>query len=66
VSPHAFRRAFACISTKAGAPSRVVQKIGRWDDIRMVERYTKALQAGKLYRQYSPADFVENGRQDKR
>ncbi len=60
VSPHAFRRAFACISTEAGAPSRVVQKIGRWSDIRMVERYTKALQTRRLYKQYSPADFVEN------
>ncbi|MBU0490860.1 MAG: tyrosine-type recombinase/integrase [Chloroflexi bacterium] len=59
VSPHAFRRAFACISTEAGAPSRVVQKIGRWSDIRMVERYTMALQARRLYKQYSPADFVE-------
>lgn len=49
VSPHAFRRAFACISTEAGAPSRVVQAIGGWNDIRMVERYTKALRVRKLY-----------------
>lgn len=58
VSPHAFRRAFACISTEAGAPSRVVMGAGGWSNIRMVERYTQGLQAERLYRQYSPADYL--------
>jgi site-specific recombinase XerD len=63
VSPHAFRRGFACIATEAGAPSRVVQLAGRWSDIRMVERYTAALRRGGLHRQWSPADRV-NGEHD--
>ena len=59
VTTHAFRRAFACIATEAGAPSRAVQMAGRWGDIRMVERYTLALQRGGLYDGgWSPADHV--------
>jgi len=58
VCPHAFRRAFACISTEAGAPSRVVMGAGGWSNIRMVERYTQGLRAERLYRQYSPADYL--------
>lgn len=61
VSPHAFRRAFACIGLEAGASSREVQMAGRWGDIRMVERYTPALRVRELYRRWSPADFIENG-----
>lgn len=59
VSPHAFRRAFACIATEAGVPSRVLQKAGRWSDIRMVERYTMGLNVSALYRLYSPVEFLE-------
>ena len=62
VSPHTFRRAFACISTEAGTPSRVLQDLGRWADIRMVERYTQALQAAKLAGHYSAVDFLESQR----
>jgi site-specific recombinase XerD len=59
VSPHAFRRCFACIVTEAGASSRSLQLFGRWEDIRMVERYTRALKAAKLYPQYSPMSYIE-------
>jgi integrase/recombinase XerD len=59
VSPHAFRRCFACIVTEAGASSRSLQLFGRWEDIRMVQRYTKALKAAKLYPQYSPMSYIE-------
>lgn len=58
VSPHAFRRAFACISTEAGAPSRVVMGAGGWSNISMVERYTRGLEAERQYRKYSPVDYV--------
>jgi len=58
VSTHAFRRAFACIATEAGAPTRDVQIWGRWSDIRQVETYTAALQAAKLYQKFSPSGFI--------
>ncbi len=58
VSPHAFRRAFACIATAAGAPSRDLQEWGRWADIGQVERYTQAFRAGQHYAQYSPMDWL--------
>lgn len=48
VSPHAMRRTFATLSSKAGAPTRVIQVAGRWKDISMVERYTKALKPADL------------------
>jgi len=59
VSPHAFRRSFACIAIDAGASSRALQMWGRWGDIRMIERYTQKLEAAKLYHQYSPVAFIE-------
>jgi site-specific recombinase XerD len=60
VSPHSFRRAFACIATEAGAPSRDLQEWGRWSDIAQVERYTAALRAGEHYAPYSPMDWIAN------
>lgn len=53
VSPHAFRRTFAVMLTLLGVPSRAVQVLGRWSDIRMVERYTAGLVAGQIFSQYS-------------
>lgn len=58
VSPHTFRRTFACIATAAGAPSRDVQEWGRWTDISQVERYTQAFKAGRFYTKYSPMDWI--------
>jgi len=60
VSPHAFRRGFACIADEAGAPTRQIQMAGRWSNIQMVEHYTLALRRGKLHQRWSPADFVAN------
>jgi len=45
ISPHDMRRGFATISTRNGAPSRVVQEAGRWSSIEMVERYTRTIEA---------------------
>lgn len=52
VSPHVMRRTFATLATENGAPSRLLQVAGRWKDIRMVETYTRTLQAEKI-RPYS-------------
>lgn len=43
-SPHDLRRTFAALSTELGAPSRVVQIGGRWNNLELVARYTQALQ----------------------
>lgn len=48
LSPHDARRTFATVSTIMGAPSRVVQVAGRWSDIAMVERYTRAIEADAI------------------
>lgn len=43
LSPHDLRRTFAIMTTRNGAPSRIVQIAGRWSSIEMVERYTRGL-----------------------
>lgn len=44
-SPHDLRRTFATLAHQFGAPTRLVQIAGRWEDINMVTRYTRALTA---------------------
>lgn len=56
VCPHAFRRAFATLATEAGAPSRLVQGMGRWSDIKMVEVYSRALRIKQQAQGYFPID----------
>ena len=49
---HAFRRGFAVHQIKSGLSTRVVQALGGWENISMVEKYSKSLQfddALKLY-----------------
>ena len=40
---HSFRRGFAVHQVKSGLSTRVVQALGGWEQISMVERYTKSL-----------------------
>lgn len=65
VSPHAFRRGGAAAVTLAGMPSRMVQLLGGWSNIRMVELYTRALLANnetvKIFRRFSPVTAARNG-----
>jgi hypothetical protein len=42
-----------------GAPTRLVQEFGRWEDEKMVKQYTASLNAGKLYARYSPTEFLK-------
>jgi integrase/recombinase XerC/integrase/recombinase XerD len=42
-NPHSFRRGFAVHLVKSGLSTRVVQSLGGWESIAMVERYTKSL-----------------------
>jgi len=43
ISPHDFRRSFATLALRSGAPTRVVQVAGRWRDLGMVEVYSQAI-----------------------
>jgi site-specific recombinase XerD len=42
-NPHSFRRGFAVHQVKQGLSTRVVQVLGGWENIAMVEKYTKSL-----------------------
>ncbi len=57
LSPHDLRRTFAVLSTKAGAPSRLVQVAGRWSDLKMVEHYTQSITA-EDFQEYFPTSAL--------
>jgi len=57
VSPHSLRRTFAMLLDDSGHSTRQIQALGRWSDIRMVERYTAAMRVGKNY--HAPMDSLE-------
>ena len=57
LSPHDLRRTFAMISTRLGAPARVLQVAGRWRSLEMVERYTASIEAVD-FRPYFPLGAV--------
>ncbi|MFC2003552.1 tyrosine-type recombinase/integrase [Chloroflexota bacterium] len=51
---HSFRRGFCVHQIKSGLFTRVVQALGGWENIIMVEQYSKSLcfdEALNLYRQ---------------
>jgi len=51
---HSFRRGFCIHQVKSGLSTRVVQTLGGWETITMVERYSKSLsfeEALGLYQQ---------------
>lgn len=55
LSPHDLRRTFAVLSTVNGAPTRLLQKAGRWESLEMVARYTANVPAHAV-RQYLPTN----------
>ena len=58
-NPHSFRRGFAVHQVKSGLSTRVVQALGGWETIAMVERYSKSLtfdDALQLYKQVNGGD----------
>jgi len=42
-NPHTFRRSFASILAKRGIDSLHIMRLGRWESISMVERYTRSV-----------------------
>lgn len=52
-NPHSFRRGFRVHQVKSGLSTRVVQALGGWEQLSMVEHYSKSLtfdDALQLYR----------------
>src|SRR3989304_5816070 len=60
LSPHDLRRTFATLAITLGAPTRMVQLWGRWENIQEVQRYTEALTAHGFER-YSPIRAILRG-----
>jgi site-specific recombinase XerD len=56
---HAFRRGFAVYQIKSGLSTRVVQALGGWETIAMVERYSKALTFDDALRLYNQVNHGE-------
>jgi integrase/recombinase XerC len=42
-NPHTFRRTFASILAKSGIDSLHIMRLGRWESMTMVERYTRSV-----------------------
>jgi integrase len=42
-NPHTFRRTFASLLAKKGIDSLHIMRLGRWESIQMVDRYTKSV-----------------------
>jgi len=56
-NPHSYRRAFASILLKSGVDSLDIKRLGRWENLQMVDRYTKSVQFDDSLRHYrSPLD----------
>jgi integrase/recombinase XerC len=54
---HTFRRTFASILAKRGVDSLHIKRLGRWESLAMVDRYTKSVQFEDSLKLYS--DIVE-------
>ena len=58
-NPHAFRRGFCVHQVKSGLSTRVVQALGGWEQLSMVEHYSKSLtfdDALQLYKQVNGSE----------
>jgi len=53
-NPHIFRRTFASILAKRGVDSLHIKRMGRWESIAMVERYTRSVRFEDSLKLYSP------------
>lgn len=51
---HTFRRTFASILAKRGVDSLHIMRLGRWESIGMVERYTRSVKFEDPLRLYDP------------
>lgn len=51
---HTFRRSFASILAKRGVDSLHIMRLGRWESISMVERYTRSVSFDDSLKLYTP------------
>jgi site-specific recombinase XerD len=51
-NPHTFRRTFASLLAKRGVDSLHIMRLGRWESISMVERYTRSVKFEDSFRLY--------------
>jgi integrase len=42
-NPHVFRRTFACLLRKSGLDMMTIKDLGRWENLEMVQRYTRSV-----------------------
>ncbi len=56
VTPHAFRRGWACAMSEACAPLKVIVEAGGWRHEQQLLRYTQALESQRLAPLLSPVD----------
>ncbi len=53
-NPHTFRRSFATILANRGVDSIHIMRLGRWESIQMVERYTRSVRFQDSLKLYKP------------
>ncbi len=53
-SAHTFRRTFASVLAKRGVDSLHIMRLGRWESISMVERYTRSVKFEDSMKFYAP------------
>jgi integrase/recombinase XerD len=56
---HSFRRGFCVHNVKSGLSTRVVQALGGWETISMVERYSRSLSFEEAFRLYQRVNGCE-------
>lgn len=61
VTPHAFRRGWACAMSEACAPLKVIVEAGGWRHEKQLLRYTQALESQRLAPALSPVDRLPQG-----
>lgn len=57
ICPHELRHSFAELALRAGAPTRVLQRAGRWRDLKQVELYTHRIEL-EAFRDYFPMSYL--------
>lgn len=59
-NPHSFRRGFCVHQVKSGLSTRVVQALGGWESITMVERYSRSFDFDGALELYRKVNGYEN------